>query len=120
MGEIHSLPEMIARKMAVDLRATAAAVTHEIEVSPADGISFTKDHEQAQRKGVKTLAETTVERRPSTKMSHLCCGFLGATPISWSYPCVELDAAKRRKCCYQLHRHRRHHHTHEQEHKIQH
>ena len=57
MGEIHSFPEMIARKMAVDLRATAAAAT---QVNPADGISFTKDHEQAQPKAVKNLADTTV------------------------------------------------------------
>ena len=54
------IPEMATRKRRVDLSATAAAVMDDMEVSAADAISFTTDHEQAQRNALKTLASTTV------------------------------------------------------------
>ena len=46
------IPEMPSRKRALELRATAGMVMDEMDVCPADGISFTKDHEQAQPKAV--------------------------------------------------------------------
>ena len=54
------IPEMTCRKRADDLKGTAAAVMRDMEVSALDAISFTTDHEQAQRNAVKTLAETMV------------------------------------------------------------
>ena len=54
------IPEMATRKRRVDLSATAAAVMDDMEVSAADAISFTTDHEQAQRNALKTLASTMV------------------------------------------------------------
>ena len=50
------IPEKTDRKRAIELRNTAAEVMEDLEVSAADAISFTTDHEQAQRNAVQTLA----------------------------------------------------------------
>ena len=54
------MPEMPSRKPAVDLQATASEVLAEMSITPEDAISFTTDHEQAQRNAVKSLADVAV------------------------------------------------------------
>ena len=54
------IPEMASRKRAVDLKKTAAKEMESMSLVNEDAIAFTTDHEQAQRKGVKPLADICV------------------------------------------------------------
>ena len=54
------IPEMASRKRAVDLKKTAAKEMESMSLVNEDAIAFTTDHEQAQRKGVKSLADICV------------------------------------------------------------
>ena len=54
------IPEMASRKRAVDLKKTAAKEMESMSLVNEDAIAFTTGHEQAQRKGVKSLADICV------------------------------------------------------------
>ena len=54
------IPEMASRKRAVDLQTTASAEMEAMGVAREDAISFTTDHEGAQRKAVRGLADVAV------------------------------------------------------------